>query len=166
MNTKQLMIVPLLLSMACSNSPSRETLASLLVLEDRRSFEFSITESSPRGTDQQLAVTCTSGCVGRRPYTSPARGYPLGLYRPSDADSLVIVLWGAGNSVNVQIVQLRGDSVREVFARNSIGPPRITYEGAGLRVSLTEYVESASERRRLVTRHWSWTGDRFNESRD
>ena len=167
-------VIFLLLSQSVTASQQRlprgaapETLAALSVLSEGSEYLVDVTQRDRMGTGRALRITCRSGCNGFARFEEGASGFPLGIFRLSDRNRLILVTWGGATTTILQVFEIREHEAVMVFDRHSISTPQVAEDRNGM-VSLgtTEYpARGAGADRPLIVRNWVWDGHRFVELR-
>lgn len=148
---------------ADENSARAVELASLRVLIDDAQYLAEIVESDERGADRRIRIRCIAACSPEVSLEERAPGFPLGLFRLTDAHPLVLATWGGATATVVQVFELDRMRIRKVFERYTTGPPAVEERGrGGLSITTMEYPTERRERERgLITRTWLWNGIEF-----
>jgi hypothetical protein len=142
-----------------------DTFASLRFYADAGNFLANIGEkhsNKSKYSTNLLKIACISDCKSATYYEEKIDDYPIGLFRASDDDDLLISTWASGSAYVIRVYKIQAGLITKVLDQHSLGVPEVT---GSEKFDLTIVTTAKSGRGDLdapINAKWRWDGNKFS----
>ena len=152
-----------LLAAAAEPQSSTRPLSYLVLTGDDVEFDAAITDVQLKGqTERTLNIVCQKGCASNVSFLERVDDYPLGMFRLSDQEDILLTTWVSGSAYKVRGYHLTGARVDKVLDVSSATTPTITLDLTGH--SVITVTSRPTSQSKLKINTWIWVDNRYKLS--
>jgi hypothetical protein len=156
----KVLLLALLLGQATPIQPTKP-LSYLVLQGDETEFDAVVADvKHSNGSERTLNIVCQKGCSGKVEFSERIDDFPLGLFRLSDVDDIMVTTWVSGSAYKVRVYSMSNKEIKKVLDVNSISTPTVTTDTRGHAMIVT-FASRASGRGHSAQKIWRWRGGTF-----